>query len=507
MQDLTRLVARADPTKTLRTIRPIVQGMTANAKGGPLPACGEVLHRVDRGLYRLLDTANVVATPSPRSTSSERRRSAFGGLGAVRTEGQSSPTGEGRGIILVGCVNSKGAAPSPARDLYISPLFAKRRAYAEESGRPWYILSAEHGLLHPEQPVAPYDRALAKADNAYVDAWADHVAELVIEEAKRLNVHKVEIHAGSAYIPDRLRTQLEEAGITVATPLAGLRIGEHLAWYSPSTLPPGPEPLLLAAPRDPELLPIGADVRSAIAARLAELSDEVSHELVPLASAPDADAFIRADPFAFLIAVIADYQMKAERAWELPYELAGRLGGFSPSLLAGQPSAVHRAFREPTALHRFPDQTASWAIEAAERVLTEYAGDAGAIWTDSPSAQEVQDRLLQFKGVSQKKAAMAVEILERNLGVSVEQMHGSDIAYDIHIRRVFLRTGIADRDDQQAMVDAARQLNPDRPGALDPSAWWIGREFCHASDPACPECPLNALCPKLVSRAAGVRGA
>ena len=39
-------------------------------------------------------------------------------------------------LILVGCVKLKGDEPSPARDLYTSPLFAKRRSYAKASGVP-----------------------------------------------------------------------------------------------------------------------------------------------------------------------------------------------------------------------------------------------------------------------------------------------------------------------------------------------------------------------------------
>jgi hypothetical protein len=45
---------------------------------------------------------------------------------------------------------------------------------------------------------------------------------------------------------------------------------------------------------------------------------------------------------------------------------------------------------------------------------------------------------------------MAVEILERQRGVAIHQMSGSDIAFDVHVRRVFLRTGLAERDDQAA---------------------------------------------------------
>jgi hypothetical protein len=52
-------------------------------------------------------------------------------------------------VVLVGCVKTKGTKASPARDPYLLPLFEWRRRYAESSGRPWYILSAEHGLLDP----------------------------------------------------------------------------------------------------------------------------------------------------------------------------------------------------------------------------------------------------------------------------------------------------------------------------------------------------------------------
>jgi len=62
---------------------------------------------------------------------------------------------------------------------------------------------------------------------------------------------------------------------------------------------------------------------------------------------------------------------------------------------------------------------------------------------------------------------MAVEILERDLGVPISDLAGSDVAYDIHVRRVFLRTGLADADDVGQMVANARLLNPDRPGSLD----------------------------------------
>lgn len=98
---------------------------------------------------------------------------------------------------------------------------------------------------------------------------------------------------------------------------------------------------------------------------------------------------------------------------------------------------------------------------------------------------------------------MAVEILERDLRVPISGMHGSDIAYDIHVRRVFLRTGLAQRDDLDHIVAVARTLHPERPGEIDLPTWLIGRQWCHAGTPDCGTCPLTRVCPKIVYRISG----
>lgn len=145
-----------------------------------------------------------------------------------------------------------------------------------------------------------------------------------------------------------------------------------------------------------------------------------------------------------------------------------------------------------------------WILDACRRLLEEYGGDAEAIWSDRPTAEVLEARLDAFLGVSQKKAAMTVMLLWRNRGVEIERMDGCDVAVDIHLRRVFLRSGLVDRDDPRAMVEAARDLYPRLPAALDPPAWTIGRRWCHARDPDCQGCALTEVCPKLVRRAATV---
>jgi uncharacterized HhH-GPD family protein len=220
----------------------------------------------------------------------------------------------------------------------------------------------------------------------------------------------------------------------------------------------------------------------------------------------EANQFVIDNPFAFLLGVICDQGIKAERAWAVPWELRQRLGHLDPYRLANEPESVVAAFCRRPMLHRLVNVVPTWIVDAARRVVAEYGGDAGRIWADSPSAVALQARLLAFEGIGQKKAAMAVEILERDRGVPISDLAGSDVAYDVHVRRVFLRTGLAETDDVGEMVADARTLNPARPGSLDLPAWDIGRRWCHPVDPSCGECALSDVCPRLIHRADRVRG-
>ena len=198
--------------------------------------------------------------------------------------------------------------------------------------------------------------------------------------------------------------------------------------------------------------------------------------------------------------------IRAERAWALPYRLRQRLGYLTPAGLAEHPAAVRAAVQREPKLHRFVNTVPAWLVEAAQIVLGHYDGDAAALWSDNPTAIELRRRLEAFPGIGQKKAAMAVEILARDLGMPLRELTGSDVAYDVHLRRVFLRTGLTERDDVNDMVSVARALNPDRPGTLDLPAWDIGRRWCRPVNPDCPTCPLNRACPRLIDKGSSVRG-
>jgi len=76
-------------------------------------------------------------------------------------------------IVIAGCSRRKTSAgePVPALDLYQGGCIPALRACAEAKpglrSRIW-ILSAEHGLLHADTPVLPYDRRMDPARAAWL---------------------------------------------------------------------------------------------------------------------------------------------------------------------------------------------------------------------------------------------------------------------------------------------------------------------------------------------------
>lgn len=133
-------------------------------------------------------------------------------------------------VLLVGCVKSKRDVPSPAKDLYVSPLFTRRRSYAEGTHVPWFVLSAEHGLVDPETVISPYDLALADQSPEYRSAWGQWVVARLRLVVGELAGSVVELHAGDAYVR-ALHDPLRNAGAVLRTPVDGMRLGEQLEWY------------------------------------------------------------------------------------------------------------------------------------------------------------------------------------------------------------------------------------------------------------------------------------
>jgi hypothetical protein len=140
---------------------------------------------------------------------------------------QSRPSAD---VVLVGCVKSKREHGAPAKDLYVSDYFSKMRGYAEATGLPWFILSAEHGLVRPEDWLEPYERYLPNTSRDYRRAWGEHVAEQLELAVGSLAGLVVDVHAGAEYIGP-LEDALSASGARVTDQLKGLSFGRRLSWY------------------------------------------------------------------------------------------------------------------------------------------------------------------------------------------------------------------------------------------------------------------------------------
>ena len=130
-------------------------------------------------------------------------------------------------LYLVSCVGKKAHRPVPAKDLYRSTWFMLARAWVEREAAPWFILSAKHGLVHPDAVIAPYDETLNTMRVAARRDWAERV-KLQMDEMLP-NADEVVVFAGRRYreyIEEHLRTRFK----SVRVPMERLRIGEQLRW-------------------------------------------------------------------------------------------------------------------------------------------------------------------------------------------------------------------------------------------------------------------------------------
>jgi hypothetical protein len=136
-------------------------------------------------------------------------------------------------IGLVGCASAKLSRPAPARELYTSQLFRKASAYAEATCERWFILSAKHGLVAPDQVLEPYNVKLGTAhrdparDPGPIHAWADRVNGQLREALTDVQDPLLVTLAGEQY-----RTILWRSPWPSEVPMKGLGIGQQLGWLT-----------------------------------------------------------------------------------------------------------------------------------------------------------------------------------------------------------------------------------------------------------------------------------
>lgn len=152
--------------------------------------------------------------------------------------------------VIVGCGSAKRdreLVPGklrvkryPAKDLYTSTYFQKKREYAETVGDQWMILSALHGLLPPGEEIKPYNVSIDDLDEERLDNLAHRVGMTLIEwvswEQQKDNViEEIVVLAGKKYLEPLREREAFHAGVEprVTFPLQQNDlggIGEQMSW-------------------------------------------------------------------------------------------------------------------------------------------------------------------------------------------------------------------------------------------------------------------------------------
>jgi len=132
-----------------------------------------------------------------------------------------------------------------------------------------------------------------------------------------------------------------------------------------------------------------------------------------------ANALLARDPFALLVGFVLDQQVTVQKAFEGPLVIEQRLGGFDPARVAA--ADLEPVFRERPAVHRFPGSMAKRVHALARHIQERYDGDAGRVWTDAASPEELKANLEALPGFGEMKVKAVAAVLAKRFGVAVAE--------------------------------------------------------------------------------------
>lgn len=226
---------------------------------------------------------------------------------------------------------------------------------------------------------------------------------------------------------------------------------------------------------------------------------KIPYEPLPFTKDPEIDRYLNDldfYPHFFVLACLMDLQMKAERAWKIPYYVSQEIGSPSFKAFASlKKDEISRVFNARK-LHRFTNRMANVFYQGVQKILNDYDGFASRIWRDDLSARTIMNRFLEFEGVGPKIASMATNILIREFKLPIQIKSYIDISPDVHVKRVFTRLRLIEESSTNTeLINCARLLYPEYPGVFDLPTWEVGRKWCKSSHPECAKCYLSTHCP------------
>lgn len=429
--------------------------------------------------------------------------------------------------FLLGCVKTKDVRPRPAKDLYTSELFRRRRRYAEAAGRPWWIVSAEYGLVAPDEVIAPYDTLIGRRPRHERDQIARQVADRLSRELGGLTGKRLELHMGDEYVL-AIGPRLRQQGAILVRPLEGLSFGQGLAWYGErlglsaraassggrAGRPPGRH----AAVQEP--LGDGRGLAQRITAAFVGGNLDLSER--PGAPTPGWDEMPEVVAVRHLRQAGADdiavrrfltFNAAMDRARD-----ADRLAAAAARLFTTEPwvfdpgAVVRRPLRELADVlrlggvsQRHTDDVYAWRIIAetlADRTLAPAAysainngeADAGDLLAELGQTTRSATRLFPLLG-GPKIGPLWVRLLAHPGGARITSLGLVPVAVDVQVRKVTEYLGVTETrgrelDDVRAVIQltwaadvaAHGAVGPgglaDTAGALDPALWFYGKWGC-----------------------------
>jgi hypothetical protein len=108
-------------------------------------------------------------------------------------------------------------------------LLKKASAYAKQTCDRWYVLSAKHGLVHPDTVLEPSDMRLGtnRRTSPPIQSWCNRVQERLAAELAGLENVTLTVLAGEQY-----RYAVYNSQWPHEMPMKGLGIGQQLGWLT-----------------------------------------------------------------------------------------------------------------------------------------------------------------------------------------------------------------------------------------------------------------------------------
>ena len=417
-------------------------------------------------------------------------------------------------LYLVSCAKSKRDVRAAARDLYRSATFRKSRACVERTGRPWAILSAEHGLLWPDDVIAPYERQLQERDSR---TWSRKV--LAALEPHLAGVSTVVFLAGLRY-RRHIAADLRARGIRVLIPMEGLSQGKQIAWLSAClaqsrAATPGHLAEMLAGDFYGDRLDLysrGAtqgslwsqmpEVESARKLREFGANERSVRQFLTFVSAMD-----RARDATRLWQAASDLRQASPEVFDP--DLACKMSQATLSVLLSAAGVSQRHRVDAEAWHTIAGRLAA-RTGAVAKVVDHGAGDAAELLADLRSRdRNGRPRFPLLRG--NKIAPMWIRIIANPGGARITAIDAIPVAVDVHVRRVTENLAVADTQGhplkaakpaiQQAWRSAVNVVRIGGPkgiadtcAALDPALWFYGKHGCSHCERQGKRVPIGRAC-------------